>query len=162
MIFLILWFVGLVLAAIHVALRRSTFRRQQVVETFLLYQFAFAFGAVGIFGFMGHALNPVATAEGIGWPPNPQFQFELAAFELGYAIAAFLCLLIRNKYYWLGVAIAPSVFYGLAAVQHIYEAVEKGNLAPYNVVTTLPDILIPLTIMGLLAFYFRVTRDAET
>ena len=38
----------------------------------------------------------------------------------------------------------------------------EDDLAPYNVVTTLPDILSPSTVTGVLAFYFRVTTDAET
>jgi len=158
MFFLIFWVVGLVLAAIHVALRRGKFNRRQVIETFLLYQFVFGFGLLGVFGFMGHALNPVRTAEGIGWTPHPQFQFELAAFEIGLTLAAVLCVFIRNKHYWLGVAIAPSVFLVLAAVQHIYEAAAKGNLAPYNVVIAAPDVLIPATILILLALYPRASR----
>ncbi len=158
MFFLIFWVVGLLLAAIHIALKRPKLNRRQAIETFLLYQFAFGFGITGLFAFAGHALNPVRTAEGIGWTPHPQFQLELAAFELGFALAAFLCLFIRNKYYWLGVAIAPSVFFVVAAVQHVYEAAAKGNLAPYNVVTAAPDILIPATILALLALYFRATK----
>lgn len=66
-----------------------------------------------------------------------------------------LCVFIRNRYYWWGVAIAPSVFLVLAAVQHIYEAAAKGNLAPYNVVIAAPDVLIPATILLLLALYPR-------
>ena len=161
MLFLMLWVAGLLLAAIHVALRRATLRPWQVIETFLLYQFALGLGITGLLGFMGHGLNPVATAQGIGWPPNPQFQFELAAFELGYALAAFLCLFVRNEHFWLGVAIAPSVFLVLAVVQHIYEVAAKGNLAPYNVVTAAPDVLIPATILLLIALYFRVSRGTD-
>lgn len=159
MFFLILWIVGLVLAAIHVTLRRRKFSRRQVIETFLLYQFVFGFALLGVFGFMGHALNPERTAHGIGWTPHPQFQFELAAFEIGLALAAVLCVFIRDKYYWWGVAIAPSVFLVLAAAQHIYEAAAKGNLAPYNVVIAAPDVLIPATILILLVVYPREARD---
>lgn len=161
MVFLFTWALGLVVAALHVLIRRSRFDRRQVIETFLVYQFVFGLGLAGLVGFMGHALNPVQTAQGIGWPPAPQFQFELAAFEIGFALAAFLCVFIRNKYYWLGVAIAPAVFFLLAAVQHVCDAAATGNLAPYNVLIVLPDVLIPLTTLVLLAWYFRSTATEK-
>jgi hypothetical protein len=161
MIFLVLWMAAIVLGAIHVILKRSTFDRKQVIQTFLLYQLAFGIGLVGVLGFMGHVFDPDRTAAGIGWTPSPPFQFELGAFEIGFAIAAFLCLVIRNKYYWLGVVIAPCVFYVLAAGQHIWDAAAKGNLAPYNVVTAAPDILIPVTIMLLIYLYFHETRSPK-
>lgn len=44
MSFLILWVAALVLAVIHVLLRRSKFSRREVIETFLLYQIACGFG----------------------------------------------------------------------------------------------------------------------
>ena len=161
MVFLVFWALGVLLAAIHVFIRRSRFDRRQVIETFLLYQIALGFGLGGLFGFMGHGLDPVQTAQSIGWPPAPEFQFELAAFELGLALAAVLCLFVRNKFYWLGVVIAPSVFFLLAAAQHVYGAIEKGNFAPNNVLIIAPDVLIPLTILLLLVWYFRCTAGAS-
>ena len=73
MVFLGVWALGLIAAAIHVALGRARFSRRQVIEVFLLYQIVLGFGLAGVVGFMGHALNPVQTAHGIGWPPAPQF-----------------------------------------------------------------------------------------
>ena len=161
MVFLGVWALGLIAAAIHVALGRARFSRRQVIEVFLLYQIVLGFGLAGVVGFMGHALNPVQTAQGIGWPPAPQFQFELAAFEIGFALAAFLCVFVRNQYYWLGVAIAPSVFFLLAAVQHVYDAAAQGNFAPYNVLIVAPDVLIPASVLLLLAWYFRTSSDVQ-
>ncbi len=36
-----------------------------------------------------------------------------------------------------------------------------GNLAPYNVLIVLPDVLIPLTTLVLLAWYFRSTATEK-
>ncbi len=121
MVFLFTWALGLVVAALHVSsgVRDSTGDRSSRPFGVSVCLW-FGFGRVG--WVHGHALNPVETARGIGWPPAPQFQFELAAFEIGFALAAFLCVFIRNKYYWLGVAIAPAVFFLLAAVQHVCDA----------------------------------------
>ena len=73
------------------------------------------------------------------------------------AIAGLLCLVIRNLYYWFGVALAPSIFLALAGLNHVSEAL-GGNLAPYNVVTAAPDILLPVTLAWL---FFRLFRLAS-
>ena len=158
MVFLVLYLTGLLAAAAHATLRRSRLTSAQRVEMFLLYQFAFSFGLLGLVGFAGHSLNPEPTAALIGWPAHPQFQFELGAAELGWAIASFLCLYLRNKYYWLGVTISPAVMFISAAILHVREAT-AGNLAPYNVGVIAPDLLVPLTVVGLLVTHFRQSRN---
>jgi hypothetical protein len=159
MIFLIIWLIGLVLAVLHYLIRRSKLTKKQTVELFILYLILFGYGGMGIFGAMGHILNPVGVAKGIGWEPSPLFQFELGAVELGWALTALIALWVRNKYYWLGMAIAPAVMLILAAAQHLVEAYGKGNFAPYNFIIILPDILIPLSVLGLLAYYFQITKN---
>jgi hypothetical protein len=66
------------------------------------YQLTIALGLSGILVFVGHALRPTDTTARIGWPASPNFQFELGAVGLGFAIAGLLCLVIRNLYYWFG------------------------------------------------------------
>lgn len=53
---------------------------------------------------------------------------------------------------------APSIFMVLAGVNHVREA-WRGNLAPYNVITAAPDLLIPLTLGWLLFRVFRLTQE---
>ena len=161
MLFLILYVAALLFAAVHTVVRRSRLSRQAAIEIFLLYLFAFSYGLTGLIGFVGHGLMPEVTAPRIGWPAHPQFQFELGSFELGVAIAAFLCLFIRNKYYWLGVAIIPVFPLLMAGGLHIYEVLEKGNFAPDNVSIITPDLLIPLTILGLIWYYFRLSNESS-
>ena len=157
MIFLALWLLALVGAAVHVGIRRQRPQPAQRARVFLCYQLTIALGLSGILVFVGHALRPIETAARIGWPASPNFQFELGGVGLGFAIAGLLCLVIRNLYHWFGVALAPSIFLALAGLNHVSEAL-GGNLAPYNVVTAAPDILLPVTLAWL---FFRLFRLAS-
>lgn len=159
--FLILFAVALISASVHTAVRRSTLSRQATIEIFLLYLFAFSYGLGGLIGFLFHGLMPDVVAPMIGWPTHRQFQFELGSSQLGKAIAAFLCLFIRNRYYWLGVAIIPARLSLMAGGLHIYEVVEKGNFAPANVGIIPPDFLVPLTILGLMWYDFRLSHESS-
>ncbi len=159
MIFLVLWLLALLAATIHVSLLRCWSRPLQRVTIFLQYQLELSLGLTGLLVFAGHALRPYETAARIGWDSSPNFQFELGAVGLGVGLAALLCLVIRNRYYWLGVAVAPSIFLLLAGFNHLREAWE-GNLAPYNIGIVAPDFLIPLTLAWLLFRVFRLSRPS--
>ncbi len=154
MIFLALWLLALIGAAVHLGIRRQWSQGELRTRVFLYYQLTIALGLSGIIVFAGHALRPAETAARIGWPTSPNFQFELGGFGLGVGIAALLCLMIRNCYYWLGVALAPSIFLVVAGLNHLREPL-NGNLSPYNVVTAAPDFLIPLTLGWLFLQLFR-------
>ena len=161
MIFLLLWLVALMAAMVHVSVRGLWGHGLERAKVFLLYQLAIAFGLTGLLGFVGHGLRPAETAARIGWPPSPNFQFELGSFELGLGIAAFLGLLIRNKHYWLGLALPPSIFLLLAGLNHVHEAL-NGNFAPYNVGIIAPDFLIPVSTGWFLFRVFRVDRTQRS
>src|SRR5262249_34200210 len=128
----------------HVLVRGEGHDPRQRARIFFLYQFVIGLGVLGLITFAGHVFNPVETATRIGWPPSPEFQRELGLFELGFALAAGLGLIFRNRYYWLGLWIAPAVCVSTAGGNAILHG-RRGTLAAYNVWTSLPDILIPLT-----------------
>jgi len=159
-IFLALWVLALVGAAVHVGIRRQWSQALQRTRVFLCYQLTIALGLSGILVFVGHALRPSETAARIGWPASTNFQFELGGFGLGLAVAALLCLLIRSRFYWLGVAFTPSIFLVVAGLNHLREAL-GGNLAPYNVLTAAPDLLIPLTLGWLFFRLFRLAPSGD-
>jgi Family of unknown function (DUF6790) len=98
MIFLGLWAIALVAAVVHVSFCRRWAKPVQRTRLFLLYQLVIALGVGGLFIFGGHALRPAATAALIGWPPSPNFQFELGGFGLGVAVDASLCPVIKNRF----------------------------------------------------------------
>jgi hypothetical protein len=155
-LFLSLWIVALAGAAIHVSACRLWRHPARRVSIFLSYQLAISLGLTGFLVFVGHALRPTETAARIGWPVSPNFQFELGAVGLGIGVASLVTLVIRNRHYWLEVALAPSIFLVLAGANHAREA-WRGNLEPYNVITIAPDLLIPLTLAWLLCRLFQLT-----
>jgi hypothetical protein len=156
MIFLLLWVIALALALTHVSIAGLWRQPLERATIFLLYQMTVALGLVGFLAFAGHVLRPAEIAGRIGWPTHPNFQFELGAACLGFAVGASLAPWIRNRHYWLGVALGPCIFIALAGINHLRDAI-AGNLAPYNVGTAAPDLLIPATLAWLLYRVFRLT-----
>jgi len=156
-IFIVGFMLGLLVAAVHVAVRRSSLDSAQRVGIFLRYQFAVG-ALLGFLAFFGHGFRPGPTAARIGWPAHPQFQFELGSLELGCAIATLLCLFIRNKHFWLGSQIPMAVMMVLAGALHVQEMVSVGNFAPYNSFTAVANFMGAILVMGLLFWYFRLTR----
>ena len=156
MIFLALWFIALALALTHVSIARQWRHSLERATIFLLYQMTVVLGLVGFLASAGHVLRPAEIAARIGWPTHPNFQFELGAACLGFAVGASLAPWIRNRHYWLGVALGPCIFIALAGINHLRDAI-PGNLAPDNVGTAAPDLLIPATLAWLLYRVFRLT-----
>jgi hypothetical protein len=157
MLFLLSWGLGLIFAVIHVLIRKPRILLDKL-RLFILYQMVFAIGISGLVGFLGHCLNFEQTARSIGWAPHRQFQFELGAGELGWAIAGFLSIAIRKPLYWLGVSIAPSVMCLLSAGQHTWEAIALGNYSSNNLWAGAVDLIGPLTLIILFGWYFVLTR----
>ena len=77
--------------------------------------------------------------------------FFLFPWLLALLAAALGGLLTPNRGYWLGVSLPPSLFMLLCAAQHLRGLVAKGNVAPDNRLALTPDLLIPATLLGLLA-----------
>ena len=104
---------------------------------------------------MAQAILPDMTASGIGWLPHYGFQFELGAFELGCGLAAVLSLFQRNRYYWLGVAIPPSIMLPIASVAMAKDYIQR-EMGWFDVLgVTLPDFGVPLTVGVLLWLIFQ-------
>jgi len=76
--YIILPFLGLLAAGLHIFFRRQARDPKIILEMVLAYGLAFNFGISGIYAFMGHAFVPDRVAEYIGWPPGSPFQFEVA------------------------------------------------------------------------------------
>ncbi|MDP2874717.1 MAG: hypothetical protein Q8O00_00950 [Holophaga sp.] len=158
MFFIIPLALGMLIAGLHSFLRRNTLDKAGVLDLFLRYLLVFGWFLSGLVGFMGHAFAPEKVAAGIGWPTHVAFQFELAAFELGIALTALIGLWVRHRLFWLGMALAPSVFFVLAAIQHLRELMIRGNVSSYNVLAVLPDLLLPGLFLALLFWLMRLER----
>ena len=160
MIFLVLWVIAIALAVVHISVARLWGRPLERATIFLLYQMTVALGLVGFIAFIGHVPMPAEIAARIGWSTHPNFQFELAAACLGFAVGSLLAPRIRNRHHWLGATLGPCIFIALACINHVRDAI-AGNLAPYNVGTSAPDLLIPATVAWFLYRVFRLAPANE-
>ncbi|WP_428561365.1 MAG: DUF6790 family protein [Solidesulfovibrio sp. DCME] len=141
---------GLAVAASHKA--RGALR----LEAILKYLIFFFVGVGGVWGGVGHVFFAQTIAASIGWAPSP-FQFEVGMANFGFGLAGLLAPFTRPGY-WLGLAIAQSVFLLGAAGGHI-ASMRAGNFAPNNAgVIFYTDILGPL---AMLALFYALGRAAK-
>jgi hypothetical protein len=156
--YIILPFLGLLAAGLHIFFKRQARDPKIILEMVLAYGLAFNFGISGIYAFMGHAFVPDRVAEYIGWPPGSPFQFEVAIANLAFGILGILCLWVRGTF-WLASIIAFSVFGFGAAYGHIRDVVMHQNIAPGNAGAPLySDIIRPLVFIFLYAFYVKLSK----
>jgi hypothetical protein len=161
MVFLVFYLFGLLTAAVRLLRRPAPRSARRIVDTTLQSQLVVAFGLAGLFSFVGHRFRSDETARSIGWEPGSPFQLEVAYANLGVGLTGVLCAWLRGGF-WLATAIAGSAFYGGAALVHIDELRRTGNKAINNAGAIAPDILIPGTILGLLAARRFLPDDAAT
>lgn len=144
--------VGLILALIHIAsLKKKT--NGKVIELLLVYLMVFNMGIQAIFAATFQALQPLETAEKIGFAPSP-FEFEVAMANLGMGIASLVVIFWRGRYI-LGPVIANTIFIYGAAYGHFVQRAQ-GDIAPYNtgIFVWAGDIIIPSIILMLTLFYY--------
>jgi hypothetical protein len=152
----------LFIAAILVALVRIIIKhpasKREIAGIFLLYMIFFNIGLGGLYAFMGHAFMPAMVAREIGWPIGSPFQFEIAIANLSYGMLGMLSIWIRGKF-WIAVVTGNLAFLWGAAYGHIVQ-MEKRDMSPYNTGIFLyaGDIVIPLVILLLLLYYFRLLK----
>jgi len=118
-------------------------------------------GIQGIFAFIGHTVYADTTAASIGWPAGNPFQSEVAVANLSVGVLGILCYWMRGSF-WYATAIGFSVWWLGDAVVHIRDIVVAANYAPNNAgVTLCLDILVPVILIALLAYYLHVSKQEE-
>jgi hypothetical protein len=120
-----------------------------LVETLCRWNLVLGVGFFGLFNFVGHAILSRRVAAGIGWVSNG-FQRELGFISLGIGLDGVLCYWFRDGL-WLGTTVVVSCFLLGAAGLHVHEWVRSGNRHAGNTWIILPDVLIPATLITLLA-----------
>jgi hypothetical protein len=144
--------VALACAAVHLALAKNTRTPRQIAEIVLLYWFAIAIGALGIFEFAGHAFRATRVAASIGWPAGNPFQQEVAFADLTLGVLGLCCIWLRGNF-WVATTIAAAVMLWGDALGHIEQIVRYGNHHPGNSGAVLwSELLIPGVAIGLLKF----------
>jgi hypothetical protein len=152
---------GLVVGAVHLYLDKQPRTKGRVAQIFLLWLLVITVGIQGIFAFIGHTVYADTTAASIGWPTGNPFQSEVAVANLSVGVLGILCYWMRGSF-WNATVIGFSVWWLGDAVVHIRSIVVSANYAPNNAgVTFYLDILVPVILIALLAYYLHVNRQEE-
>lgn len=144
--------IAIVLALIHIfRLKKRTNAR--IIELLLVYLVVFNYGIQAIFAATFQTLQPLQTAERIGFTPSP-FEFEVAMGNIGMGIAALMAMFWRGRYI-LGPVITCTIFIYGAAYGHVVQYM-KGDHAPYNsgIFFWFGDVIIPTIILLLAVAYY--------
>jgi hypothetical protein len=152
---------GLVVGAVHLYLDKQPRTKARVAQIFLLWLLVITVGIQGVFAFIGHTVFADATAASIGWPAGNPFQSEVAVANLSVGVLGILCYWMRDNF-WVATVIGFSVWWLGDAVVHIRSIVGSANYAPNNAgITFYLDILVPVILIALLAYYLHVNRQEE-
>lgn len=146
---------SVVLPLLHLALTRAPRTMDRVVRLLLLYALVLDVGVLGfVFGFIPHVFFANEAAKMIGWPPGSPFQFEVGVHDGAWGVLGFLCIWIGGLF-WLATGLGWSLFMLGATYGHIHQMVEKGNYAPYNVLTIFSDGFVAVWLLLLLYLHYR-------
>jgi hypothetical protein len=158
LVFLVL---GLVVGAVHVYLDKQPRTKARVAEIFLLWFLVIIVGIQGVFAFIGHTVYADTTAASIGWPAGNPFQSEVAVANLTVGVLGILCYWMRGSF-WNATVIGFCVWWLGDFVVHVRSIVVSANYAPNNAgVTFYLDLLVPVILIALLAYYLHVNRQEE-
>jgi hypothetical protein len=153
---------GLVVGAVHLFLDKQSRTKGRGAGIFLLWLLVITVGIGSIFGFIAHTVFADSTAASIGWPAGNPFQSEVAVANLSVGVLGILCYWMRGSF-WNATVIGFSVWWLGDAVVHIKSIVVSANYAPNNAgVTFYLDILVPVILIALLAYYLlHLNRQEE-
>ena len=152
---------GLVVGAVHVFLDKQPRTKGRVAEIFLQWFLVVSVGLLSVVFFISHTVFADSSAASIGWPAGNPFQHEVAVANLTIGTLGILCYWMRGNF-WIATVIAFSVWWLGDAVVHIRSIVVEANYAPDNAgVMFYMDILLPVILIALLAYYLHVNRQEE-
>jgi hypothetical protein len=144
-----LFVLGLIAAALVLTQRRKPLARTVVAEELLAWYIFFSIGVGYFYNFIMHAFFGDLIAAYIGWANSP-FQFEVAVASLGFS-AVGLWAFKKGFDLRLAAILGPAIFAWGAALGHIYQMRQTGNLAAGNTgVVLYSDVLLPFIGFGLL------------
>ncbi len=144
MIFMITWVAGLAVGFITAIANPNIDTFREFCTNLLFYQVTISISLSGLIGFWGHVFQSDMVAEQIGWSKGSPFQKELGYAELGFALAGIMCIW-HGKDFWIATIVVVTPLFILAGMNHIRETVVNKNFHPYNVITSIPDLLMPLS-----------------
>jgi hypothetical protein len=149
MIFMITWVVGLTIGFITAISNPNIDTFREFCTNLLFYQVTVSISLSGLTGFLGHVFKSDMVAEQIGWDKGSPFQKELGYAELGFAIAGIMCIW-HGKEFWIATIVLVTPLFILAGINHIREMAINKNIHPHNAITSISDLMMPLSWIFLL------------
>lgn len=148
---------GLIAAAVAIALARPPRTRALIVEALFSYYLLFALALTYAYNFVMHVFFGELAARFIGWEDSP-FQAEVGFASLGFAAVALLAFK-GSRDMRIAAVVGPAIFLWGAAAGHIYQMIAAHNFAPGNAgIVFYSDIVGPL--IGF-AFLWLQRNDAR-
>jgi hypothetical protein len=140
---------GLLAGLIAAARRADGWTRANLAEELLAYFILFTVGFAYLYNFVMHVFFGEMAARFIGWADSP-FQAEVGYASLGFAAIGFLAFK-SNCMTRLAAILGPAMFQWGAAIGHIRDILDTGNMAPGNAgIMLYSDILLPVIGFALL------------
>jgi hypothetical protein len=137
---------GLAAGLVMLLLDKGSKDIHTISQTLLLYQLTVTIGLMGLLSAYGHLFMSDKIAKQIGWQTGSMFQIELGYCCLGMGLMGILSFWFRDNF-WLATIIFTSSFLLGATLVHIKEMKKNKNFSPGNSISTIPDILIPVTLI---------------
>lgn len=147
MSFIVFWIIGGAAGVISAILNPEVRSLHAICSNLLFYQMVITVSASGLWGFAGHVFKSNEVARSIGWESSP-FQKELGYCELGIGVSGIACIWQGPEFWLCTIIIFTSLFMG-AACLHLKELILENNFNKGNVITMIPDLLIPLSLIVL-------------
>jgi hypothetical protein len=140
---------GLIAALIAVRLKPGGFTRANLAEELLAYFILFSVGISFFYNFVVHDLFGELPPSYIGCA-NSKFKAEVRYATLCFSAIGFLAFK-SNCMVRLAAILGPAMFQWGAAVGHVRDIIETGNMAPGNAgIMLYSDILLPVIGFALL------------
>lgn len=152
------WVAAVVCAALAIIRAGAPRGMGLMADRLLRYINLFPVGLMGLWGALGHIVFPAQSAAAIGWANSP-FQYEVGVANLGIGLAGIIAAISSNWGFRAAVAVMTASFLGGAAIGHVVQISQTGNVAVGNAGPILyTDILTPVSMVILLALTFRSAR----
>lgn len=154
------WVLALVAAGADIARGPRPLTAGVVADRLLRWIFFFVIGLMSLWAFLGHVFYPAQAAASIGWQPSP-FQYEVGVANLGIGLAGVVGAFWGGLGFRTATWIMVASFLGGAAVGHLRQIAETGNLAAGNAGPILyTDMLTPIAVAVLLVIAWRARQKA--
>lgn len=147
-------------ALLHFFISKKARTKNRFIEVLLVWFLGFGIGIGSILSGLTQVISPEMIVQSVGWSNTP-FLREVGFANISYGILGLLSIKYRS--FWAPTIIAYTVFMWGAAIGHIYNVQQTGNLTAGNAGAVLYlDILMPILFIILLVAYYKNKAVLET